>query len=193
MTHFPFTYKGELVFYKPDEFNVEIIQKDLGSKEIQIQSLFYFKTKVKTTVFDDNVSINIAYYISLFEQNIIFLFFVLFAVFFYVFNANAFSTLSIISGGIFYLSNLMYVSKHTKLVLSEKTGLGSEIEESLLWKKQQEWMKNNTLCPACGEPKNSYSNKCVNCGIYFSKKAKNIDAASTTSGQSFTIDYKKKP
>lgn len=190
--NFPFVYTGELVLYKPESFNQQAVEQKLHNLN-QVKSLVSFYLRVKTSLIaDDQTSIQIKYRISLFELNILFLFFLLFGLFFYWFDRHLFCVISIIAAFVFYFFNLAHVSRKTKDSILHILAIGSEIEENQLWKKQQVWMKDKTLCPACGEPKNPYAYKCVNCGIYFKKSEKQKSTTYSVTDKNISINYNHK-
>jgi hypothetical protein len=180
--HFPFAYTGELVFYKTDEFNVDefikLIELQLiASEKVKQQLIFsapfsYSKLPINITlsVVDDNTSIHCKYTISLFENNMVLLLALTFSIFFFHFNNVIFAITSLVFGVLFYFFNTLKISNSIKELIYNQIGGNADIGTPELWNQQQKWMKDANLCPACGEPKNTYSNKCINCGLYFSKK-----------------------
>ncbi|MBI9069102.1 MAG: hypothetical protein JEZ09_17525 [Salinivirgaceae bacterium] len=190
MMTFPFYYTGEIIFYKPENFENTDFQKHFESGNLKIKTLLNFPASVTFIINDENVSIQVLYKISMFEQNIILLFSFLMATFFYLFDANALSIISIFIGVFYYIGNLSKVSKSIKNLVYSYIGGNLSVEESTLWNLQQKWMKDKNLCPACGEPKNPYSNKCINCGIYLSKKTVKLESENSTTVKDIVIDYK---
>lgn len=179
--HFPFAYTGEVVFYKIDDFDPDLIFKQIQSKvlissikdeDIIFTAPFSFSKlpiKIGLSIIDDYSTVYCKYNISLFENNVIILLSLVFASFFYFFGSELISFFSIIGGVIFYLFNAIEMSKSVKTLIYSIFGNNAEIGEPILWEKQQQWMKDKTLCPACGEPKNPYSSKCVGCGLFLDK------------------------
>lgn len=179
--HFPFAYTGDVVFYKTDDFEVNTFFKQIQSsvsvisisddKIIFTAPFSFSKLPVKITinVIDDNSTVYCQYSISLFENNVILLLSLVFAGFFYYFDAELITVTSILIGLVFYLLNAAQISKSIKTLIYNIFGNNAEMGEPVLWEKQQQWMKTNTLCPACGEPKNPYSSNCIGCGLFVDK------------------------
>lgn len=190
---FPFNYTGEVIFYKPDYFDDLRVNKQLSVIH-KVQTLASFPLQVSIKPVIDKISIQVLYKISLFELNIIFLFVMLGVFFLNYIDKTAWAWAFLIFGSGFYLVNLMHVSRKIKVKITKILGFTDDQEANQLWKKQQLWMKNKNLCPACGEPKNPYANKCVNCGLYFTKKALPYKNSSLTLDSDVIIEYKpKKP
>lgn len=179
--HFPLAYTGEVLFYKPDDFNTtrffEQIQSKVSVNYIDSEKIIFtapfsfskLPVKITLSIIVDNSTIFCKYNISLFENNVIILSSLVFAGFFYNFGSESISIVSILAGVIFYLLNTAEISKSVKSLIYNIFGNNAEIGEPVLWEKQQQWMKDKTLCPACGEPKNQYSSKCLNCGLFLDK------------------------
>ena len=179
--HFPFAYTGEVIFYKTDDFEVNSFFKQIQSKvstslisddKIVFTAPFSFSklpVKITLNISDDNSTIYCKYSISLFENNVILLLSIVFASFFYHFGGNLITIISILIGLVFYLLNAVEMSKSVKTLIYNIFGDNAEIGEPVLWEKQQQWMKDKSLCPACGEPKNPYSSKCLGCGLFLDK------------------------
>lgn len=198
---FPFSYTGEVVFYKPDDFNTDEFALKVKQKfnvEV-VDEFFLFQSKssfsklpvkVKMSISDDNTSLHCQYKISLFENNIVFLAALVIAAFFY-FNDNiAISVFAASAGLIYYLANTSRISHFLKAGLYNLMDSKIEYGTAKLWKKQKQWMKNPLLCPACGEQKNKYSNSCVNCGLVFSKSKAKPSQTNTSAAQNNAINYK---
>jgi len=198
---FPFSYTGELVFYKPDEFDVDIFLTQIetevninskDSSEVIFSAPFSFSKlpiKIKMRVRDYNAYIHCKYQISLFENNIIFLLTLTFAAFFLHFDNHAFSFISVVTGLLYYFFNLAKISNSIKALIYKQIGGSTDIGTPELWKQQKQWMKDTTLCPACGESKNEYSNKCINCGLYFDKNKPKINQVNTSISGNNEIVY----
>ena len=184
--HFPFAYTGELVFYKTDDFNVDefinqiesqLIVSEKNKQQLIFSTPFsYSKLPVKITlsVVDDNTSIHCKYAISLFENNMVFLLTATFSLFFFHFDNQLFAIASLVIGVLFYFFNTIKISNSIKTLIYNQVGGNADIGTPELWKQQQKWMKDANLCPACGEPKNAYSHKCINCGLFFSENTTKI-------------------
>lgn len=197
---FPLNYTGELVFYKPEGFVTDAFIHQLKLKfniENNITP-FVFHTrssfsklpiKVVFDVIDDNTSILCRYNISLFENNLVFIASLVFASFFYFNNSIDVSVIVIALGIVYYLANTSRISHFIKSNIYNI--LGSNIDYGMidLWKKQKQWMQDPLLCPACGEPKNKYSNKCVNCGLFFTKDKQRVSQTNTSLSNSESINY----
>ncbi len=198
---FPFTYTGELVFYKPEGFKMDLFIKQIQLKVSHvdfsegqltfISNFSYSKLPVKIvlTIRDYNTSIYCSYKISLFENNVALLLSLVFTIFFYHFNSILFAVISIVGGLLFYFFNLLKISNGVKALIYSSVGKIDEVGEPALWQQQQQWMKNKKLCPACGEQKNAYSNKCINCGLHFSKKKEKFSNINTSGLGNNSISY----
>ena len=179
--HFPLAYTGEVVFYKADDFDINVTFEQIKSKvtvstikndKIIFTAPFSFSklpVKIVLSIVDDHTTVYCRYNISLFENNVILLLSIVFASFFYYFGSELVSGFSIFVGLVFYLLNAAEMSKSVKTLIYNIFGNNAEIGEPVLWEKQQQWMKDKALCPACGEPKNPYSNKCLSCGLFLDK------------------------
>ncbi len=203
---FPFAYTGELVFYKPEGFDlnrfIEQIRVKIPTIEYSDEQLTFtanfsyskLPVKIVLTIHDYGTSIYCSYQISLFENNTALLLSLVFTGFFYHFNSTLFAAVSLISGILFYFFNTIKISNALKALIYNSVGNIEEVGEPALWEMQQKWMKDKTLCPACGEPKNMYSNKCVNCGLYFSKKRGKFSNINTSvlGNKSVTYEVTKK-
>ncbi|MDA3893960.1 MAG: hypothetical protein PF517_20055 [Salinivirgaceae bacterium] len=200
--NFPFSYTGELVFYKPEEFNTQHFVEQIkdkvnllntkGERITFTDSISYSKLpiKINLTVHDDNTSIHCRYKISLLENNIALLFSIVFANFFFYFQSTFLALTVLVLGVVFYTLNAAKISRNIKALIYTVIGINSDFDTSELWHQQQQWMKDKNLCPACGELKNNHSNICVNCGLYFSTKKPNIDQVNISSLQKTELNYK---
>ncbi len=180
--NFPFWYTGEVVFYKSDQINVaEAIDniitenkgKILGNELIIFQGhkgLFGLPSRIKLSLNTEGPTIHISYHISLFESNILLLFGMLFGSFFAYYNHVEYSFIAFIAGGSLYVSNALKLHIFTKELVAKFGSLTKNIEQQKLWEQQQKWIKDITVCPACGEPVNQYSANCVSCGLFFKGK-----------------------
>lgn len=189
-----------MVFYKPesfetDEFIQQLIQKfnaeNVGNRFVFNSKSSFSKLPVKVylQVIDDNTSVQCKYKISMFENNTVFISTIVFALFFYFNNSANASILPIIFGLGYFLTNTSRISHSIKSEIYNL--LGSNIDYGMvdLWKKQKQWMKDPLLCPACGEPKNKYSNACVNCGLQFNKAKQKLSKTNTSSSQKKLVNY----
>jgi hypothetical protein len=198
---FPFTYTGEIVFYKPNDFSFDLFVN-------QIESAFALSTKVKgeleflaplsysklpikisLSLIDDKVSIHCKYRISLFESNVIVLLSWVFAFFFNHFNNLATAIFTLILGLGFYFFNTIKISNSIKRIIYNLIGGNPDIGKPELWKNQQEWMKDKNRCPACGEYKNAYSASCINCGLHLQNTKEDIKKINTSGSNDGDIVY----
>lgn len=202
---FPFCFHDELVFYKPEAFDNSLFMNKLGAE-------------YKTTVFNDGfvasvpnplskiplkvtfrfqpdpITGKVSFTLSLFELNLLLLLFFALGLFFRFYQNPLFSYLAIVFGILFYLISIHASVTGIKRSIIQISGTTYDLGELELWKKQQEWMKNELLCPACGEPKNPYSYHCVSCGIYFATPSKHNEKVqvNTTGTENIHYHYSKK-
>lgn len=203
--HFPFGFTDELVFYTPDGFDEALFLKQFarlinqsepeyhmhGQANISVSKL---PVHITITFMPDTVASKVVFTISLFENNLVMLAGVLFSVFLYSYQSLALAGLALPAAIGFYLINL----HKTIQVLRKKTlafaGADLDLGEPGLWNLQQKWLKDPGLCPACGEPINPYSHKCVNCGLHFTKGKHKAPAENTdTSAGRLHITYENPP
>jgi hypothetical protein len=203
--YFPLSYSNDIILYKPKNFSTSLFVDKIKDKVSIVYTddnkivfnapLSYSKLPVKITVFindDETDTLFVKYNISLFENNVIFVLAITFATFFYYFDVTKISILFIIGGIIFYLLNIAKISKSIKDIVNKLFDGNSEIGEPALWKKQQIWINDQTVCPACGEKINSYSAKCLNCGLFLTKKPINsYTNTNTTSNIFYKVIFKK--
>ncbi|MGE4287195.1 MAG: hypothetical protein AB7E36_00795 [Salinivirgaceae bacterium] len=203
---FPFVFTDELVFYTPDDFDeksyllsiVEHFQAritDFGIVAESAVSLSKLPVKIKLYYFSDPIAPKITIRISLFENTIALLLFVTIGIFLIQFNAVSLAITIILAGLAFYIINLHKTLSTIKAKLLNLAHANLDWGEPALWRKQQVWLKNPSVCPACGETRNAYSSTCVNCGLYLSKapKNKNNNSFSTSAGDTPIIyQYQKK-
>jgi hypothetical protein len=203
--HFPFYFHDEIVFYKTEEFDSALFMQRLAAEyhahlqgdsivadtpvsisKIPIRVNFQFKP--------DNVTGNVSFSLSLLESNLALIISSVFSFFFLSYNDTLFGYLSIIAGILFYFINIHISVTAIKRSIIKISGTPFDLGEPELWKKQQVWMKDPLLCPACGEPKNPYSYKCVNCGIYFSNPTKqpSDEQVNTTGSEQIVYQYRNK-
>jgi len=203
--NFPLEYTGEIVFYKPDEFKIEqfilLLRNDVQSDSNNSDSISWLSTnsytklpvKISLNIIDDNTSISCRYKISMFENNVVLIFGVVMALFMN-YNDSLLGTFIPILGGIlFYLLNTIKISNGVKGLIYSYISIDKDIGEPELWQMQQLWMKDKTRCPACGEPKNPYSHKCVNCGVYYSKKQKATPNGNSNITNNLSVNYQLPP
>ncbi|MFA6403534.1 MAG: hypothetical protein WCX31_18215 [Salinivirgaceae bacterium] len=202
---FPFCYHDELVFYKPDSFDNTLFMKQLGTKyegtisnECLVASVPNPVSKIPIKVSfrfqPDPITGKVSFTLSLFELNLSLIFFVALGLFFRFYQNPLFSYLAIVSGILFYFISIHASVTGIKKSIIQISGTTFDLGELELWKKQQGWMKNELLCPACGEPKNPYSYQCVSCGIYFAKALKDNERVqiNTTGTENVHYHYSKK-
>ncbi len=202
---FPFCFHDELIFYKPDYFDNPLFMNRL---ETEYKGAFFNESlvalvpnpvskipiKVTFRFQPDPITGKVSFTLSLFEFNLLLLIFLALGLFFKYYQNQLFFYLSIVFGILFY-----FISIHTSVAGIKKSiiqisGTTFDLGELELWKKQQEWMKNELLCPACGEPKNPYSYQCISCGIYFTNPSKEIEKVkvNTTGTENVHYHYNKK-
>ena len=98
--------------------------------------------------------------------------------------------LALVAGLVFYGLNLHKTISSLKRIAIDAAGATLDLGEPALWKKQKKWLNDSRVCPACGEPKNTYSYKCINCGIYFTKPGKQKPTEVVSSSiKGITIHY----
>jgi len=205
LQNFPFYYHDELIFYKPDHFDGLGFMNELG-KEFQgvhhnnritanlPVSITKIPIRVNIHYKPDNVTGNVSIALSLFESNLLLTFFLAFGFFFFFHQSHFFGTTTILAGILYYILSIHVSITAIKKSIIRISGITFDLGESDLWKKQQEWMKNEQLCPACGEQKNPYSYQCINCGIHFRNPNKQADntAINTTGAPEVTYQYQKR-
>ncbi|MGD9992737.1 MAG: hypothetical protein AB7S69_05515 [Salinivirgaceae bacterium] len=203
---FPFVFTDELVFYAPDDFDensylktlVEHFQARITDYDITAESavsLSKLPVKIKLHYQPDPIAPKITIRISLFENTIALLLFVAIGVFLFEFDAVSVAITMLLAGVVFYIINLHKTLSNLKTKLLNLARANLDWGEPALWKKQQIWLKNPMVCPACGEPRNSYSSKCVNCGLWLNKASKNKNTGniSTSAGDTpISYQYQKK-
>lgn len=179
---FPFWYIGEKVFYKPDDFDLnKEAQKLLFDKNIRYGSDNFFiiqgnigllkmTSRIKFKIDTDGVTIQVNYYLSLFESNIFLLLGIVLGVFFSIMDKANFSFIALFLGLTAYILNSVALSHYMKNTIRHFGNLAETIEQQTLWLKQQEWIKDKNRCSACGEPINQYAIKCVNCDMHYKDK-----------------------
>lgn len=199
--NFPLSYTGQVVFYKPEGFNTnEFVDAFIQRFNIQTAgadnmhftasiSLSGLPIKLWVSMVDDNVTIACNYRISLFENNLIMVASWIFAVFFYLNHLKFFSVAFLGVGLLYYLVNTAKISNSLKKEFFRLMGSKIEYGNAELWKMQKQWMKDKTICPACGEPKNKYSNACVNCGLVFSKNKIQMSQTNMSNLNTSTINF----
>lgn len=182
---FPIKYVGELNVNKPEGFNFDqystrVYQLLHHQKEPFLgQAYFSFplpliglNLRLKLTLLEEHATIHAKYTISLFELNILFVLLSGLTVFF---SIAGISSLMILFGIIaigYYWYGLSTVSNGLKSIILQEMTDNHFMEEPGLWLKQQEWLKDEKLCSACGEVINPYSNSCINCGLHIKKTSK---------------------
>jgi hypothetical protein len=202
--NFPFSYHDNLLFYKPNNFdNIGFIkelakefqalhQHNIITADIPI-SITRMPIRVTMHYKPDNLTGDVSISLSLLESNLLLIIFLAFG-FFFMFHQNlVFGIASIVAGVLYYILNIHVSITAIKKSIIRISGTTYDLGEHELWEKQQEWMKNELLCPACGEQKNPYSYKCINCGIYFSNPKKQVDnsMANTTGTDNVKYQYRK--
>lgn len=203
---FPFVFTDELVFYAPGDFEEQNFQQAIVehfnarvddnqfTTETAI-SLSKLPVKIRLHYFSDSIAPKITIQISLFENTTALLLFVAIGIFLIQFNAVSLAITMFLVGLAFYIINLHKTLSNLKTKLLNLAHANLDWGEPALWKKQQAWLKNPLVCPACGEPRNAYSSNCVNCGLYLSKppKSKNNSSISTSAGDTpISYQYQKK-
>ncbi|PKP11334.1 MAG: hypothetical protein CVU09_03430 [Bacteroidetes bacterium HGW-Bacteroidetes-4] len=203
---FPFVFTDELVFYAPENFEeqnfhqaiVEHFNARFDDNQFTTEtaiSLSRLPVKIRLRYYSDSIAPKITLRISMFENTIALLLFLAIGVFLFQFDAVALAITMILAGLAFYIINLHKTLSNLKTKLLNLAHANLDWGEPALWKKQQAWLKNPLVCPACGEPRNAYSSNCVNCGLYLSKapKNKNSSSVSTSAGDtSISYQYQKK-
>lgn len=203
--NFPFWYTGEVVFYKSDNINVSeavsyIVSQNKGkainNKLIHFQGnkgVFGLPSRIRLLINTEGATIHINYYQSLFESNILLLFGILFSAYFFIYNHVEYSVIALLVGIGVYASNALKVNLFAKELVAKFGSLTKNIEQQKLWELQQIWIKDVSVCPACGEKVNPYSANCVNCGLHFKGKLKKRQNSGTnnTTNQRIKYNFKK--
>ncbi|HAM98868.1 MAG TPA: hypothetical protein DCQ26_09700 [Marinilabiliales bacterium] len=200
--HFPFTFKDEVVFYKTDDFSdtsfllkiAAHFQQKAPQNTIISQILSVpIKIPIKVTFHyqPDPLTGKVSIELSLFELNVTLLLFTIFSYFFFHYDNSLLGFLSLAAGLFVYVISIHETTAHIKAQIYLLSGTSSDMGESALWKKQQEWMKDPKVCPACGEAKNPYSGTCISCGIFFGKKNSHVEQMqiNSTGNSSVNIHY----
>jgi hypothetical protein len=191
---FPFYYHDELLFYKPEKFDNVLFMRQLEREFHGILQENRIPIRVNIHYKPDNITGNVSISISLFESNLLLTLFLAFGFFFLFHQSQFFGIASIMAGILYYFLNIHVSIASIKKSIIRISGITFDLGESELWKKQQVWMENEHLCPACGEQKNPYSYRCINCGIHFRNPNKQEDNAviNTTGATEVTYQYQKK-
>lgn len=203
---FPFWYNNELVFYKQNGIDYRKILLDLTeiNKGNQIdednfiwqykKGIFNHSIPIKIKLNQDKITIQLRYFLSLFESNILFLSGVVFAFFFWLNHHNTLVFFSFLIGFFLWIMNTFRLNYHVRKQLENIGFYDNNIDRQYLWQKQKKWQEQDELCPACGEFLNPYSSKCTQCGLQIFKKNKeqNIFPTNTTTNLSIKINYKNK-
>ncbi len=189
---FPFSYTGEVIFYKPEGFSSELFLKsfypqatihDSGNGFLVFTTpitLLKLPVKVKIWLADDNTSIQCNYQISMLGNNLVILLGLLFMMFFMYFHAKLPEILSPVLAVFYYVLNTLRISSHLKKIIYSYLGFDNVAGKPELWQQQIKWMQDQKVCPACGEEQNPYSVKCVNCGLFLHKKPQKLNQINTS-------------
>ena len=199
--NFPFRYRGEMIFYRPESFNraamieqlsaenLETI-KDSGNIQLSLPGPFFgFPITCRVEITEESSTIRVDYSIRLNETNLVFFLSLAFCLFFYLIRYPAISVLFGFGGIVFYLTSLSKTSSKLKGEIKKAFGEITEPGEPELWKQQQEWMKNAEVCPACGEAVNPYTAKCINCGLQLGKPKKHKPVTRESLTEPITVQY----
>lgn len=203
---FPFWYNNELVFYKENDIDykktlLEISEINQGSeidkKHFMWQckkGIFNHSIPVKIELNEDGTSVQLRYFLSLFESNILFLLGLVFAIFFWLNHQNHLVFFSFVLGLILWIVNTFRLNYFVRKQFESLGFYDHNINRQYLWQKQQKWQKQDELCPACGEVLNPYSSKCTQCGLQIFEKNKRqpFCPSNTTASTGTKIHYKSK-
>lgn len=203
---FPFWYNSELVFYKSDNTNYNVLLanmlkknkgKQTSSDSFEWQSkkgIFNTRILVKFKINNDELTLHVRYFISMFESNILLLLGVVFALFFMFNNQTLLVVLSLVVGLLAWFVNITRVSFYIKKQFRVFGFFNNNVNRQYLWQQQQKWIKQKNLCPACGEILNPYSANCTQCGLAIQKNKKKLllHQTNTTYNLPIKINYKKK-
>jgi len=199
--NFPFRYAGEMVFYRPEQFDrVRLVEqlskeypvttKDQGIIHLTMSSPFFgFPVQAFVSVLEENSTIRVMYSISLIDTNMLFFLSAAFSVFFYLIRYPALSVFFGFLGVVYYGASVSKTSSKLKSDLKKAFGDITEPGEAELWQQQQEWMKNSEVCPACGEPINPYAATCINCGLQLNKQKKHNPVTRESLTDPITVHY----
>lgn len=199
---FPIQYNGELLLNRTEDFNMDRYLQQI-EKEFQISNNPFSNKKENIfplpwvnlglrygySLNDEHATINIKYSISLFELNLFFVLCTGLAIFVFIAQHLGFAILLLGFAIFYYWFALSTVSHGIKHLFTRDNQMCHAMEEPGLWQKQQIWMKNPTLCSACGEPKNPYSKHCVNCGVADNTIKKTKDDNTSPTDSSNEIKY----
>ncbi len=202
--NFPFSYIDEIVLYKDNSLNYNALLNNISVRnngtQIDRQNFEWKSNKgilgaiipIKLNIKTDEMTIHIEYFISMFESNILLLFFLVFGVFFAWHSQMFLSISSVALGVLLWFANTARLITFVKKQLGEFYQFDNNINRQYLWNKQKIWMESKKLCPACGEPINPYSANCTQCGIKVNpNNNQTYTPSSQTQNISAKINYKK--
>jgi hypothetical protein len=204
MKGFPFQYLGEMVYYHPGEMDEKALSDKIWSTLAVLpdqqnrihfnQGPFFFASPVQIEIKVDPIVVHVVYRISLTGLNLSLLIGLLFCLFVQVmgYPSSAWTFLSLLI--ISYVVVLIIQSSYLQEKINRALDLPPFEGEAALWHKQKEWMQQPEHCPACGEIRNIYSEKCVSCELKLPpvKGQKTIETNATSTGEiTFTYEYKK--
>lgn len=194
---FPFSYTGKIILNSGSisYVDVENIKKQLQPADAEATAFFFQKgflglpVRFSIKSLMPKESNGIEYCMFLFETNTISLLGLVFTTFFFgyhqLYSAWFAATITLL----FYSFSLAVNGHRLHKFLMQ---LIDANEESLLdeqWENQQQWLKDIAVCPACGEPANPYSDKCINCGLYLGKAPKSMGDQNSNSTESINYTY----
>jgi hypothetical protein len=204
MKAFPFNFIGELVFYHSDENDLtgidDRVLNAVGGNLNADKSLtisggpFILPTNLQIRIKIDPIVMHIVYSINLMALNALWLVITLFALMtgYFHYTRTAWIIGLLATAGYFALIMLQYGYIERKIT----TGLNLPPFEGeiALWHKQKKWLQQPEVCPACGEKRNIYSDKCISCGLKLppTDSQKRLDnSASSTADIMYNFDLKK--
>lgn len=197
---FPFWYTGVKTFYKPESSDsgllisswIKTINCQRIKQHCQLDGnygLFNLHASVRFQFDTSGTTVQVKYFISLFESNIIFLTGLCFAGFFFYFQSYLYVGVAFIVGLVLYLTNTLLISNHIDKLLFKLGEWSEMIESQQLWEQQRCWLNDNSVCPACGEPKNQYAGQCLNCGLFFTSTGKPNFVSSLNNTANVDVNY----
>jgi hypothetical protein len=204
MKGFPFQYLGEMVFYRPNEMDEKSLPEKIWSalevvpdnhQQVNLgKGPFFFASTVQIDIKVDPIVVHIIYRIHLAALNLSLLIGILLCMYIGVmgYPASAWWLLFLVITG--YVIALILQNNYLQKKISIALNLPPFEGEAALWHKQKQWMQQPDRCPACGELRNIYSDKCVSCGLKLPhlNNLKSIESnATSTNNQLFTYEYKK--
>ncbi len=198
MHSFPFRYTDRVVLYLENkETETDALRKIEHALGLQLDATtsgwsFVGKTSIETNVKIDAISIVVVYSINLRGNNLALLICVLTGLFLGINNFNTITTIITLLSVVAYIAMIVIQNAHVKKLIIETLGQPQIEGETSIWDKQKRWMQQPEVCPACGTPRNEYSNRCVACGIKLPQTKQIKSNATICSSNNYNITYQYK-